>query len=184
LIISGTREGATMTTKQSLRVLFGVLAISAWMLASAIPTPAETLNYKSYVWMNRYERVVLDDVEGHAVSLAQRGGFYVFDNGEVATITRVSLNDLIKGAGPATIYETIKFADGSTIMLKGQSVLSGTTGQATSSEGTREIVGGTGRFQGIKGTGTSKSRFIPADKGEAGSKQYGEGTLTYTLPAK
>ncbi len=89
-----------------------------------------------------------------------------------------------KGAGSATVYETIKFPDGSTIMLKGQSALSGTAGGTTSSEGTREIIKGTGRFEGIKGTGSSKNRFLRAEKREAGSKQYGEGTITYTLPPK
>lgn len=74
LIVSGTREGTTMATKQSLRVLFGMLVISAWALGSAMQAGAETLNYKSYVWMNRNERVLVEDVEGHSVSLAQRGG--------------------------------------------------------------------------------------------------------------
>lgn len=74
MIVSGTREGTTMATKQSLRVLFGMLVISAWALGSAMQAGAETLNYKSYVWMNRNERVLVEDVEGHSVSLAQRGG--------------------------------------------------------------------------------------------------------------
>jgi hypothetical protein len=161
-----------------------MLAISAWMLGSAMQASAETLNYKAYVWMNREERVVVDEAEGHFVSLAQRGGFYACDNGEIATIQRVSFNDQTKGAGTATIYETIKFADGSTIMLRGQSAQSRTGGATTSSEASSEILKGTGRFAGIKGTGRDKRTFLPAEKGDAGSKQYGEGTLTYTLPPK
>jgi hypothetical protein len=183
-ICGSNKEEPTMATKKSLRVLVGICVISAWVFGAALPAGAETLNYKSYVWMNREESVLVDDVEGHTVVLAQRGGFYVCDNGELATIKRVSLNDLTKGAGSATAYETIKFADGSTIMLKSQSALSGTAGETTSSEGTSEIIKGTGRFEGIKGTGSYKRRFLPAEKGEAGSKQYGEGTITYTLPPK
>jgi len=175
-----------MVTRKSIWVLFGILVISAWIFGSAILAEAETMNYKSYVWMNKYETVPVDDVEGHIVSLAQRGGFYVLENGEIATIKRVSLNDLVKGSGSATFYEAINFADGSTIMLKGQSVLSGTTvGTTTSSQRmTIEIIKGTGRFEGIKGTASSTAKFLPAEKGEAGSKQYGEGTITYTLPSK
>jgi hypothetical protein len=54
----------------------------------------------------------------------------------------------------------------------------------TASDATSEIIKGTGRFAGIKGTGRDTRKFLPAEKGEAGSKQYGEGTLTYTLPPK
>jgi hypothetical protein len=173
-----------MATPKSLRVLFGMVAISALVLGSALSGEAETLHYKSYVWMNREDIAMVDEAEGHSVSLAQRGGFYVLDTGEVATIKRVSLNDSTREAGVSTIYETIKFADGSTIVLKGQSVRSRTAGVTTASDATSEIIKGAGRFAGIKGTGRDKRTFLPAEKGEAGSKQYGEGTLTYTLPPK
>jgi len=173
-----------MASQKSLRVLVGICVMLAWVLGSAMQARAETLNYKSYVWMNREDVAVVDDVEGHTVSLAQRGGFHVLDNGEIATIKRVSLNDSTRDAGTSTIYETIKFADGSTIMLKGQSARSRTAGVTTASDATSEIIKGTGRFAGIKGTGRDKRTFLPAEKGEAGSKQYGEGTLTYTLPPK
>jgi hypothetical protein len=184
-IFRDNMEEPTMATQKSLRVLVGICVMSAVVLGSAMQAGAETLNYKSYVWMNRQEIAPVGDVEGHNLYLSQRGGFYVWDNGEIATITRVSLNDLTKGAGSATTYETIKFTDGSTIMLKGQSTLTGTgVGTPTSGEYTSEIIKGTGRFEGIKGTQSAKAKFLPGEKGEAGSKQYGEGTLTYTLPAK
>jgi len=173
-----------MATRKSRRILFGMLAISTLLFGVALPAGAETLNYKAYVWMNREDIGVVDEAEGHTVSLAQRGGFYVLDNGEIATIKRLSLNDSTREAGVSTIYETIKFADGSTIMLRGQSARRRTAGVTTASDATSEILKGTGRFAGIKGTGKDKRTFLPAEKGEAGSKQYGEGTLTYTLPPK
>jgi len=177
-----------MVTKKSMCVLFVISVISVWILGSAIQVGAETMNYKFYVWMNKVEAVSVDDVEGHIVALAQRGGFYVLENGEIATTKRVSMNDLVKGAGPAVVYETITFADGSTMMLKGQSMLSGTVAggahEHTLAEATSEIIKGTGRFDGVKGTQRSKAKFLPAEKGDAGTKQYGEGTITYTLPNK
>jgi len=174
-----------MATKKSMWVLFGILVISVWILGSTIQAGAETMNYKFYVWMNKEERVPVGDVEGHVLALAQRGGFYVLENGEIATMKRVSINDLVKGAGSAVLYETITFADGSTIMIKGLSTLRGTaTGTTASSESTSEILKGTGRFEGIKGTNSAKRKFLPEEKGEAGSKQYGEGTIAYTLPSK
>ena len=49
---------------------------------------------------------------------------------------------------------------------------------------TGEIIKGTGRFEGIKGTQTAKAKYLPVEKGEAGPKGIGEGTITYTLPSK
>ncbi len=169
---------------RSIWILFGILIAPAWVLGSVTQVEAETMNYKFYVWMNKREAVLVDDVEGHLVTLAQRGGFYVLESGEVATIKRVSLNDLIKGTGSAVAYETITFADGSTILLKRQSTLRGTEGIVTSGESTSQILKGTGRFEGIKGTQNDKTKFLPPEKWEVGSKQYGEGTITYTLPTK
>jgi nucleoside-diphosphate-sugar epimerase len=126
-----------MATKKLMCVLFGVLVITAWVLGSTIEARAETMNYKIYVWMNKRDVVSVDDVEGHIVTLAQRGGFYVLENGEIATIKRVSMNDIIKNLGSAVAYETITFADGSTIVLKRQSTLRGAEGQVTSSESSR-----------------------------------------------
>lgn len=40
------------------------------------------------------------------------------------------------------------------------------------------------RFEGIKGNLTSKAKDLPVEKGEAGAKGSGEGTITYTLPSK
>jgi hypothetical protein len=77
------------------------------------------------------------------------------------------------------------FADGSTIIIKSQTTLEGVVGVGLSSGRiTREIIKGTGRFEGIKGTGTLTVKYLPVEKGEPGQKGIGEGTLTYALPSK
>jgi hypothetical protein len=168
-----------MATKKFMWVLFGILAISAWVLGSAIQAGAETMNYKFYTWVVKYESVPVGDVEGHAVGFGTRGAFYVFENGEVATMNQVSTGDFIKMAGPFMQYVTINFADGSTIIIKSQGTVGGGAGGWTS-----EIIKGTGRFEGIKGTQSAKAKYLPIEKGEAGPKGYGEGTIIYTLPSK
>ncbi len=60
----------------------------------------------------------------------------------------------------------------------------GTITAGASGESTSEIIKGTGRFEGIRGSVSAKTKNLPAEKGEAGPKQYGEGTITYTLPTK
>jgi len=174
-----------MVTKKSTWVLFGILSISAWVLGSAIQAGAETLNYKFYTWVNKGEIVPIGDVEGHNVTLIMRGAFYVFENGEVATTDTVTIGDLTKGSGSFKGYFTIKFGDGSTIMVRTQGTLGGTAaGTLGSSGSTSEIIKGTGRFEGIKGTQSAKTKYLPLEKGEAAPKGYGEGTITYTLPPK
>ncbi len=169
-----------MGTTRSLRILIGMLAISAWMLGSAMQAGAEELHYKFYTWGIKSESVPVGDVEGHTVALGTRGAFYVFDNGEVATMKQVSTADFIKGAGPFMQYVTITFPDGATITWKSQ----GTRVDSGAGGWTSEILKGTGRFEGIKGTQSAKAKYLPIEPGEAGAKGYGEGTITYTLPPK
>jgi hypothetical protein len=174
-----------MIKKKSMRALFGILVISAWVLGSAIQAGAETMNYKFYTWVIKSERSPVGDVEGHTLGFGMRGAFYVFENGEVATINQVSTSDFIQGAGPFMQYVTIKFADGSTIIIKSRGTVGGTAaGVKTSGGMTSEIIKGTGRFEGIKGTQSAKVKYFSLEKGEAGQKGYGEGTITYTLPSK
>ena len=168
-----------MATKKSMCVLFGILVISAWVLESAGQAGAETLNYRFYTYSIKGDWTPVADVEGHAVGYGVRGSFCVFENGEVAYAEAVILRDWVKTAGTIVQYSTIKFQDGSTITSKTH----GTTGVGTAGM-TTEIIKGTGRFEGIKGTGASKAKYFPQEKGEAAPKGWGEGTLTYTLPSK
>lgn len=169
-----------MPTKKSTWFLFGILVIPVLVLGFAIQAGAEIMNYKGYSWVVKGDMYPVGDKEGHAVGSMVRGTFYTFDNGEVATATVVGTFDFIKGAGPFTNYVTMNFEDGSTIMIKTQATFAGGPGGWTS-----EIIKGTGRFEGIKGTqNTTKSKLLPLEKGEAGPKWLGEGNLTFTLPSK
>ena len=174
-----------MAIKKSIWVLLGILVISAWILGSPIQVGAEIMNFKLYTYVTKEESVPIDDMAGHGVRFRLRGSFYAFENGEVATARTVSLEDFIKGSGSFMTYSTITFADGSTIIVKGQGTFGGTSAGTLPSGGwTSEIIKGTGRFEGIKGTLTSKAKYLPVEKGEAGPKGYGEGTLTFTPPSK
>jgi len=173
-----------MATKKSIWVLFGILAISAWVLGSAIQAEAETLKYKFYTYVIRGENNLIGDVEGHLFWHHVREAFYAFENGEVATVTAIVSGDFIGTSGTFMQYVTVNFEDGSTIIIKSQGT-GGTPPAGTTTAGWKsEIIKGTGRFQGIKGTHTAKAKYLPLQKGEIGQKGYGEGTFTYTLPSK
>jgi hypothetical protein len=47
-----------------------------------------------------------------------------------------------------------------------------------------EIIKGTGRFEGIKGTASSKTKFLPPEKGNLDQRLLGmEPTTTLSLPS-
>ena len=174
-----------MATKKLTWVLFGILVISAWVLGSVIQAGAETLNYKSYTYGIKAESIPVGDVEGHQLDFFVRGGFYVFENGEVATAKHVGTGEEVKGGGQILYYGTVTFSDGSTIFSGTQGTFGGGVPGSPATGGFKtEIIKGTGRFEGIKGTASIKTKFIPAEKGEAGPKGVSEGTYNYTLPSK
>ena len=171
-----------MATKKSLWVLLNILFIVGLVLGSTIQAEAQeqkTMKYKFYTWVVKAETVPVDDVEGHNVALQVRGSFVVYENGEVATARAVVSSDRMKLSSQFMQYSTTTFEDGSTISSKTQGTREGGVGGWTT-----EIIKGTGRFEGIKGTVTTKAKYLPLEKGEAGTKGYGEGTMTYTVPSK
>ncbi|HXX35149.1 MAG TPA: hypothetical protein VEM15_11815 [Thermodesulfobacteriota bacterium] len=174
-----------MATRKLTWILFGILVISVWVLGSAIQARTETLKYKVYTYAVKQESSPISDVEGHSLGFAVRSGFYVFENGEVATVNQVTTAEEVKGGSSILLYTTITFPDGSTIISRSQGTFGGGVPGFPASVGFKtEIIKGTGRFEGIKGTASSKAKFIPAEKGEVGPKAVGEGTYTYTLPSK
>ena len=174
-----------MAMRKSRWIYLGILVISAWILCYSTQAEAETWNFKFYTWVIKGETVPVGDVEGHSVWFLQRGAFRVFENGEVATATAVVTGDFIKGAGPLTQYVTLTFGDGSTIIIKSEGTAGvPAAGAPTAGGWTSEIIKGTGRFEGIKGTDSAKAKYLPVEKGEAGPKGYGEGTVTFTVPSK
>jgi hypothetical protein len=176
-----SREEMIMATRKSMWILFGNLAISAWVFGSAIQVGAETWNYKYYNYAVKAESASIGDVEGHTLAFYIRRMFLIFENGEVATGISAVTSDLIKGSGSFLQYTTITFGEGSTIIRKDQVIPEGSSGAPKM---TSEIIKGTGRFEGIKGTVTSRGKFLPLEPGEAAAKAIGEGTLTFTLPSK
>ncbi len=174
-----------MATRKSRWILLGTLVISAWVLGSTIQAGAETMKFKVYTYVTKGEVAMVGDVEGHALGLFVRRAFCVFENGEVATCLTTITNDTTRGAGTTLLYRLYTFTDGSTVATKLQGTVGGTAvGVITSAALTGEIIKGTGRFEGIKGTETSAFKYLPVEKGEPGAKGIGETTFTYTLPSK
>ena len=171
--------------KKSSWVLVGLFVILVGLLCSVPPAMSETLSYKFFMPVTQREMIPIGDVEGHGVGLLVRQGAVFLENGEMGWGKAVVIFDMIKGAGPFDQYSTLTFQDGSTIITRTKGTAEATpTGVSTAAQWTGEIIKGTGRFEGIKGTGTSTAKMLPPEKGELGGKSLGEGTLNYTLPKK
>jgi hypothetical protein len=174
-----------MFKKISIGFLFGILVISIWVLGSATQAAAETWNYKYFNHVKNTATYPIGDAEGHFVNLTMREGVTIYDNGESAWANIIAYVDMTKGAGLVDMYVTLTFQDKSVIIYRTKHTLEAATAAAPSGgRWTGEIIKGTGRFQGIKGTVTTWGKILPPEKGELGGKAFGEGTMNYTLPPK
>ncbi len=161
--------------------LASIFVISIVFLGSVPQATAETLNAKALNHVTKAEIFPIPDVEGHVVAVQAREGVAVYDNGEWAWAKVVVIADTVKGAGTGDQYITITFLDGSTITTHTKGAIAV---PPAPSKWSGDIVGGTGRFQGIKGTQTLSVKLLPPEKGEPMGKAQSEGTLVYTLPGK
>ena len=173
-----------MATKKAVWVLFGILVISVWILASAIQSGAETMKCRNAGTATKNETIPVGDEEGHVLGLQIAEGLAFFENGEIAKMRSHAVYDTIPGkGGQAITYHIYTFEDGSTIVIRNQQLLVPDTSGKVSSKTTGELIKGTGRFEGIKGTTSSTGRNFRGSKGEA-TRGTNDVTFTYTLPSK
>ena len=162
-----------------------IIVLGIMFLGSVPQATAETLNCKTFSHVTKSEMVPIGDVEGHFIGVLVREGVAVFGNGEWAWMKGAYIRDLIKGAGTGDSYITYTFLDKSTITTRRKGTMEATpAGDTSGSKWSGDIIHGTGRFEGIKGTMTSSSKIFPPEKGEPMGKGLSEGTLVYTLPGK
>jgi hypothetical protein len=181
------KEKTFMAKRKSIWILFGILVISTWVLGPAIQAGAETMNCKTSGNSVKREAAQIPDVEGHTININMREGLAFFENGEVAALKSSSTWDGISGKrGRSQGYMAFTFVDGSTIIISFLQMLEadqeGKLSYFTKSTG--EILKGTGRFEGIKGSASGTGKQLKAEKGELTGKTANDWTYTYTLPTK
>jgi len=173
-----------MATKKSIGVLFGILVISAWILGPTIQAGAETMKCRTSNTATKVESIPVGDEEGHVLMLAIYEGLAFFENGEIAKVRSHNALDQIPGKGSqAIVYNIYTFEDGSTIVGRSQRLMVPGQSGIASAKATGELIKGTGRFGGIKGTTSVTGKNFPAIKGEAG-RATSDIIFTYTLPSK
>jgi hypothetical protein len=176
-----------MATRKSMWILFGMLIITAWILDSAIPAGAETMKCRTSANMVKWEAIPIPDVDGHRISLNLRDGLAFFEDGEVALFKASSTSDTIAGKeGRSQGYLLFTFVDNSTVITSffqtSKPDPAGKFGWVSELKG--EILKGTGRFEGIKGSLSGEGKQLKIEKGELAGKSTINYTFTYTIPSK
>jgi hypothetical protein len=175
-----------MATKKSIWVLFGVLVISAWILGSVMPVHADTMKCRTAGVVTKDETLSVGYEEGHVLGLQITEGLAFFENGQIATFKSHLVYDrydrVVPGKSSQAIgYTIFTFEDGSTFVQRFQRLQG--SDKTLPAQVASELIKGTGRFEGIKGSASGTSKRAPEVKGEA--KRYvSDMTFTYTLPAK
>ncbi len=159
-----------------------LIVVVALLLVSTVQAEEITVKSRAITHMTKVEVVPVGDVKGHAIGTVTRSGLTIFENGDVATRATKTTFDSTKGSGTHRGYTLHKFEDGSTYVSKFQGTHTTIGGGKNTYKGTFEYASGTGRFEGIKGSGTyTGKRYRP---GKEGGDNITDITGTYTLPSK
>jgi hypothetical protein len=142
--------------------LVGIGFLSVTVLLVSITQAAdEKITGRIVAHYTKMETMEVGDVPGHVLGIAQQSGLAFFSTGEIAKKAATFHFDLMKGKGTFVDYSLYTDQDGSTRFIKSV----GTAGPVGDGkkfviEGEFECIGGTGRYEGFKGTGTFKGERI------------------------
>ena len=145
---------------------------------------AETMNFTLVSMIEKIERVQVTGVEGILIGVIDRKGLSKFENGEIATMACRGTFDTKKGFQG---YSTLTFEDGSTVVMswKGPRDMVPPGGAYGGYSAPFEYVKGTGRFEGIKGSGSFSAKAPNWDKDfKAKGFTFYEWTGTYSLSSQ
>jgi hypothetical protein len=156
----------------NLRGLFSLTAAGLiGILAASNARADEVLKFRTVMHATSAQSQDIGDVDGHTSTLARFSGLASFPDGTVGTSYFTTTTDYIKGSGTFSVYQNVTLNDGSTLWFKtaGNATVEGTT---TLLKGTIIVLGGKGRFEGVKGDGTvSGTRLTPL---AAGAELYND----------
>jgi len=169
--------------KTSKIIALTALIMTAFLLMSVTQTGAETVTQKGRIayHLTKVEGFQVGDVPGHVVGAGEAKGLSFLDNGEIAAYSASFTFDYTKGSGTFQSYGITTYEDGSTMVTRGQATTTAVQGGKYSLfKGTYSYISGSGRFEGIKGSGSFTGKRVTSLA--AGADCYVDFTGTYTLP--
>ncbi len=175
-----------MATRKSIWILIEMVIIMAWLLGSVTQASAQTYTIKCRATGHfaKVNIIEIGDVPGHIVAVGESAGVSSCDDGSIATTSSKFMSDQTKGNGKATSYAVFTFEDGSALWAKEEfTITANPDGKTGRWEATFEDIKGTGRFEGVQGSGSYIGRRLASVPG-VGAQWYIDSTGTYTLPSK
>jgi hypothetical protein len=164
--------------KRCALILVPLLSMTV-VLAPMTQAADGTMTGRIVAHYTKMETMEVGDVPGHVLGVAQQTGLTFYSTGEVAKAAATFHFDLLKGKGTFSGYILHTLPDGSTLMKTyGGNVGPVDDGKKFVIEGKSECIGGTGKYEGFKGTGTFKGERI----GEL--KTGGDAYFDFTLNCK
>lgn len=159
-----------------------LLAMGIGLFLASTDVRAETLKWRQSQHTTETDSIFeVGDVPGHIVGVGVGSGLAFFENGEFATFSSTYAIDYTNGNGPHWVYSQYTFEDGSTFATKEHGATTvDQDGKISMFEGAFSFVHGSGRFEGIQGTGSyTGKRLAPLAVGAEGYRDF---AATYALP--
>jgi hypothetical protein len=155
--------------------------LSVMIVLPGFSSAEENMTFRVVQHILMTESVEAGDIPGHIIGITHQSGLAFHSNGEIGTTMVTASVDYVNGKGTLVNYRVNTFNDGSTINIRSV----GTTtpvdgGKRSVIEGSAECIGGTGRFEGFKGTGIFKGERIGPLK--TGSDSYYNYSLSCMKP--
>ena len=140
---------------------FLAMLLSVLALLPGLASADERMTGRIVLHYVKTETIEVGDLPGHILGVAQQTGLTFHSTGEIGKKTATFHFDLVKGKGTFSEYSVITDQDGSTLFSKGVGTAAPVDGgKKFVIEGKIECIGGTGRYEGFKGTGTFKGERI------------------------
>lgn len=174
----------TVTNEKKARRWAPVIIALLSMTVFLVPTTQaaeEKISGRIVLHYAKMETIEVGDVPGHILGVAQQVGLVLYSSGGIAKKTATFTVDLLKGKGTFSEYSVITDQDGSTLFSKAAGTAAPVDdGKKVVIEAKIECVGGTGRYEGFKGTGIVKGERIGDFK--SGGDSYYDFTLNCRKP--
>ena len=149
---------------------FVSISFATSVMAMAPALADQTMKFKLVTHSTGYVAMDPGDaVEGHIVGDAKFFGIMIFDDGQLGSVTYIAHYDYVKGNGPYSTYETVRFDDGSIIRFHNTGTAALNSGKTTFTNDKIDVLGGEGKYKGVTGHGIfSGIRIVPfADGGDS-----------------
>ena len=154
------------------------------VLVFVVPARADSITEKFRIinHVTRFETMNPEDEKGHVIGILTRSGLALFEDGQIGNQSAMIVFDMVSGkSGSFETYTTITLEDGSGWIAKTNGKMSRTPdGKRLLTKQAGEIVRGTGKYEGIKGTIAFEGvGYGPTEVGKG--DWVGDCTITYTI---